>query len=129
MPFETGTVRLRRLTMRAMMSSSSKRLSAIALTLSVSHVIAQTPEPPESANTAELPTIVVSGEQPGPGLWKVSTGDHVLWILGTLTPLPKDMHWQSKEVEAAIASAQGVLDPPRVKIDADVGFFGKIALL
>src|SRR4051794_36103236 len=128
MPFETGTVRLRRFTMRAMMSSSSKRLAAIALTLSVSHVIAQTPEPPDSANTAELPTIVVSGEQPGPGLWKVSSGDHVLWILGTLTPLPKDMHWRAKEGEAAIASAQGGPDPPRGEINAEVGFFGKIAL-
>lgn len=80
-------------------------------------------------DTAELQTIVVSGEQPGPGLWKVSSGDHVMWILGTLSPLPKNMHWQPKEVEAAIASAQEVLDPPRVKIDADIGFFGKIALM
>ncbi|HEY6985691.1 MAG TPA: TraB/GumN family protein [Rhodanobacteraceae bacterium] len=83
----------------------------------------------ESAGTAELPTIVVSGEQPGPGLWKVSSGDHVLWILGTLSPLPKNMHWQPKEVEAAIASADAVIDGPRVKVNADVGFFGKIALL
>src|SRR4051812_34695538 len=112
-----------------MLSSSSKWLAGIALAVSVSRAIAQTPESQDSANAAELPTIVVSGEQPGPGLWKVSSGDHVLWILGTLTPLPKNMHWQSKEVEAAIASAQAVLDPPRVKIDADVGFFGKIALL
>ena len=83
----------------------------------------------DADKTAELPTIVVSGEQPGPGLWRVSSGDHVMWILGTLSPLPKNMHWQPKDVEAAIASAQAVLDPPRVKINADVGFFGKIALL
>ncbi|HKE48193.1 MAG TPA: TraB/GumN family protein [Rhodanobacteraceae bacterium] len=81
------------------------------------------------ATTAELPTVVVSGEQPGPGLWKVSSGDHVLWILGTLSPLPKDMRWKSHEVEDVIASAQEVLDPPRVKMDANVGFFGKMALL
>ena len=78
---------------------------------------------------AELPTIVVSGEQPGPGLWKVSSGDHVLWILGTLSPLPKDMHWQAKNVEETIASAQEVLDPPRVRMDANIGFFGKLRLL
>ena len=86
-------------------------------------------ESKDPASTAELATIVVSGEQPGPGLWKVSSGDHVLWILGTLSPLPKNMHWQPKDVEAAIASAQAVLDPPRVKVNADLGFFGKIALL
>jgi hypothetical protein len=80
-------------------------------------------------NTAELPTIVVSGEQPGPGLWKISSGDHVLWILGTLSPLPKNMHWRSKEVEDAIASAQEVLDAPRIKVDANIGFLGKLRLL
>jgi hypothetical protein len=79
--------------------------------------------------SAELPTVVVTGEQPGPGLWKVTSGDHVLWILGTLSPLPKDMRWQSKDIERTIASSQAVLDPPRVKMDADVGFFGKLALL
>ena len=79
------------------------------------------------ADTAELPTVVVTGEQPGPGLWKVTSGDHVLWILGTLSPLPKNMHWQAREVEEAIASAQEVLDPPHIKVDANVGFFGKLA--
>jgi hypothetical protein len=115
--------------MRAMMSPSSRRLAAFALAAALAPAIAQSPpEPQDSASTAELPTIVVSGEQPGPGLWKVSSGDHVLWILGTLSPLPKDMRWQPKDVEAAIASAQEVLDPPRVKVNAEVGFFGKIAL-
>jgi uncharacterized protein YbaP (TraB family) len=85
--------------------------------------------PLSAQESAELPTVVVTGEQPGPGLWKVTSGDHVLWILGTLSPLPKDMHWQSKDIEQTIASSQAVLDPPRVKMDADVGFFGKLALL
>ena len=105
-------------------------LAAFVLALFALHASAQeTPAPEPPAPAAELPTIVVSGEQPGPGLWKVSSGDHVMWILGTLSPLPKNMKWQPKDVEAAIASADAVLDGPRVKVDADVGFFGKIALL
>ena len=36
-----------------------------------------------------LETVLVSGEQPGPGMWKVSKGDHVLWIVGIQTPVPK----------------------------------------
>lgn len=87
------------------------------------------PEPQTAGNTAELATIVVSGEQPGPGLWKVSSNDHVLWILGTLSPLPKDMAWRSKEVEDTIAASQVVLNPPRLRVNADVGFFGKLRLL
>lgn len=73
--------------------------------------------------------MVVHGVQPGPGLWKVSRGDHVLWILGTLAPLPRDIQWHSAEVEQAIAQSQQVLMPPWVQVDADVGFFGKLALV
>ncbi|HEV7491247.1 MAG TPA: hypothetical protein VGO25_10600, partial [Rhodanobacteraceae bacterium] len=59
--------------------------------------------PATTDNAAQLPTVVVTGEQPGPGLWKVTSGDHVLWILGTLSPLPKKMTWRSGEVEAIVA--------------------------
>ena len=85
--------------------------------------------PAPAGATAELPTIVVSGEQPGPGLWKVSSSDHVLWILGTLSPLPKGMAWRSAEVEETIAQSQVVLNPPRLNVHTDVGFFGKLTLL
>ncbi len=91
-------------------------------------------ETPPSAVTAPPPVVdleamVVRGVQPGPGLWKVSKGDHVLWILGTVSPLPKRLQWQSAEVEAIIGRSQQVLEAPSVKLDADIGFFGKLTLL
>jgi hypothetical protein len=98
----------------------------LAATLLDANALAQTAS---ADDAAELPTVVVSGEQPGPGLWKITSGDHVLWILGTLSPLPKNMHWQSREIEEAIASSEEVLDPPRIKVNADIGFFGKLRLL
>jgi hypothetical protein len=46
-------------------------------------------------NTAEqsLPPqeVEVTGERPGPRLWRVSKADHVIWLLGTLDPLPRRM--------------------------------------
>ena len=36
-------------------------------------------------------------------------GDHVLWILGTLTPLPKKLIWQSDSVEAVLQQSQEVV--------------------
>jgi uncharacterized protein YbaP (TraB family) len=105
---------------------------ALAFSLAFDASAQDAAAPPTEATlptTSELETVVVTGEQPGPGLWKVTSGDHVMWILGTLSPLPKGMHWQPKEVLDAIASAQAVLDPPRVKLNADVGFFGKLRLL
>lgn len=70
--------------------------------------------------------VVVSGEQPGPGLWKVSKGDHVLWILGALQPLPQKMTWRSRSVESVIAESQEVL--ANTSVDADIGFFKGVML-
>ena len=85
--------------------------------------------PPPTNKVTELQGVSVSGVQPGPGLWKVSKGDHVLWVLGTLDLLPKHMDWQARDVQAAIADSQQVLDRPQVKVDAKLGFFGTLGLL
>lgn len=77
---------------------------------------------------AELEPIVVSGVQPGPGLWKVSRDGHVLWVLGVLSPVPKNIEWQTAEVAQRIGESRQVLDMPTAVFDADVGFFGRIAL-
>ncbi|HEY6621350.1 MAG TPA: TraB/GumN family protein [Steroidobacteraceae bacterium] len=82
----------------------------------------QSAESPKQ-NSASLPEILVTGTRPGPGLWRVSKGDHELWILATLVPLPKNMTWRSRLVGTRIANSQLVLAPP--EITADVGFFHK----
>ncbi len=69
----------------------------------------------------DMDTVVVSGAQPGPGLWRVSRDGHVLYILGTQSPMPKRMTWLSQDVEQVIASSQEAIKPPRVKVDADIG--------
>ncbi len=82
---------------------------------------------PTSAEPPTLGTVLVTGEQLGPGLWKVSKGDHVLWILGTQAPLPKKMSWRATEVEKTIAQSQEVLADASAKVD--VGFFRMLTLL
>ena len=84
---------------------------------------------PTTAVTSTLETIVVSGEQPGPGLWKVSKGEHVLWILGTLTPLPKKMTWVSRDIEATIADSQQVILAPSASISVKGGMLRGLFLL
>ncbi len=76
-----------------------------------------------------LATIVVSGEQPGPGLWKVSKGEHVLWILGTLSPLPEKMTWTTKEIEATIADSQQVIIGPSANLSVKGGMVRGLFLL
>ncbi|NCW20518.1 MAG: CTP synthase, partial [Gammaproteobacteria bacterium] len=60
------------------------------------------------------------GEAAGPGLWKVRNGDNTLYILGTLSPLPKKMEWRSREVENVLSRAKQVI-PARSDVDADIG--------
>ena len=79
--------------------------------------------------TTVLDTVVVSGRQPGPGLWKVSKDDHVMWVLGTISPLPKRMEWASREVEETVADSQELLLPPSVSMKAEGAMFGGIFLL
>jgi hypothetical protein len=81
------------------------------------------------AGLQDIDSIVVSGRFSGPGLWKVSNGERTLWILGTQSPLPKRMDWDSRNVERRIAESQEVLMPPNVDLDADVGFFRGLTLL
>jgi hypothetical protein len=78
---------------------------------------------------AALEEVLVTGQQPGPGLWKVTdeASGHVLWILGNHSPLPKKMTWRSHELEAVLASSQQLLAP--VSVDASVGPLGGITLL
>ena len=93
--------------------------------------------PDSPASTAQVDTgalkqlaeVVVSGVQPGPGMWRVEHGQNALYILGTLSPLPKRMRWKSDEVEALIASAQQVINPTEVKAKSDLGMFRTALLL
>jgi uncharacterized protein YbaP (TraB family) len=75
-----------------------------------------------------LEEVVVTGEQPGPGLWQVKNGANTLWILGTHSPLPRDMKWRSREVEALIARSQTVIAPPEIETTG-IGFFGALRLV
>lgn len=100
--------------------------------LFVSSVPSLAQEPPAATadgTTAQLDTVVVTGEQPGPGLWKVSKGDHVLWVLGTQSPLPQKMQWRAREVEERVAQSQAVLLSPGLYIKSGVGFWGRLALI
>jgi hypothetical protein len=86
---------------------------------------------PDAPTDAPLEEVLVTGQQPGPGLWRVTKpGDprgHELWILGNLSPLPKRMTWRSEELASVLANSQSVLAP--VSVDASVGPLGGVTLL
>lgn len=102
---------------------------ALALAQAGAAAAQDAPAPP-TGEVVDLAPVVVSGVQPGPGLWQVrAPNGNTLWILGTVTPLPKKIDWRADEVKAVIASADAVLSSPGWTVDADVGFFGRLTLI
>lgn len=85
--------------------------------------------PAGAAKLDELEEVIVTGEQPGPGLWKVSKGDHVMWVLASHSPLPKGMTWRSQKIEARIAESQEVLYGGEINIAPDISLLRGITLI
>jgi hypothetical protein len=77
----------------------------------------------------EMETVLVTGEQPGPGLWKVSRDGHVMWVLGSIYEVPETITWQTREMEARIAESQEVLYPGWPDVRLDVSAFQFVTLV
>jgi hypothetical protein len=56
-----------------------------------------------------MDVIVVTGEQPGPGLWKVTSGDHALWILGEVSPFPRRIRWKADRFDRVLQNSQELI--------------------
>jgi len=99
-------------------------ISGIAVLLLTGSALAQ--ELGAEAVPEPMDVVLVTGEQPGPGLWKVSSGDHVLWILGEIAPQPAKVIWRSKKFEKLLDNSQqvildfsGVMWPDYLKSNAE----------
>lgn len=82
---------------------------------------------PAEAKTLE--TVLVTGTMPGPQLWQVTHGENVLWLLGTVSPLPRDMTWDSTAVEEIVSQAEEVIAPGWAEPKIGAGDMFKMALL
>src|SRR5471032_205061 len=65
---------------------------------------------------APVDEIVVTAERAGPGMWHVHRGAASVWILGSISPLPRDITWRSKQVESVLESTSQVLVQKPIEI-------------
>jgi uncharacterized protein YbaP (TraB family) len=70
--------------------------------------------------TEPIEEVQVSGERPGPGLWKIRRGEHTVYILGTANPLPRRITFRSRELEQVLSQA-GFFIPTRPSVDVKAG--------
>ena len=83
---------------------------------------------PSNERLQTLDTVVVTGSTPGPGMWRVTKGDHELWVFGTMSPLPAAIEWNAQPVLDVVSTAQVVLWSPYFTVDVKAGFFKKLSL-
>jgi hypothetical protein len=58
-----------------------------------------------------MQVVTVTGVYSGPALWKVrvNSSDHVMWILGEISPFPRKWKWKSKEFDQVLRNSQELL--------------------
>jgi len=102
----------------------NRTIAAAALCLLAGAAWAQEETPAPVADTEQ---VLIVGQRPGPGLWKISKGDHVLYVFGDYAPLPVRMDWRSQEVEAIIGKSQEYL--PKPTFGVSVGVWSMVKML
>lgn len=81
--------------------------AAIAASFLFSCLPIRAQEPAEDLE--ELDTVVVIGGYATPQMWKISKGDHVMWLLVIGKPVPAGISWRSETLETRVATSQLVL--------------------
>lgn len=85
----------------------------VALALGAAPLLAQ-PEPASGNAALTIEEITVIGRYPGPPLWKVTSGEHTLWIFGELRPVPKGLEWDPRNAQRVLERADAVIGAPRI---------------
>ena len=107
--------------MRSCIIGMMKWLSALLVACLTAAASTRADSSPAAAATTapspdQLQELVVTGERTGPGLWHVHKGAAHVWILGSISPLPRDITWRSSQVERLLASTNQVLVPKPFEI-------------
>jgi len=72
---------------------------------------------------SNVETVVVTPQAAGPALWHIATPTSEVWILPTVSPVPKDLTWDSKFVADEIKGSKALLLPPRGRVGVFEGLW------
>ena len=104
----------------------SPRLLASSLFLAS---VASAPLAAQQPGTHQLAPVTVQAETPSPAIWEFRKGNKVLWILGALYPVPRDIHYDTRAIEQRIAQSEVVISFPGMALGEDIGFFKGLTLI
>jgi uncharacterized protein YbaP (TraB family) len=92
------------------MTALSRAMAAALALMALAAPAAGAQEAPSPSALVE--EIQVIARLPGPALWRISTPNSQLWILGVAGPLPRKFEWDSRRVNTALAGARELILPP-----------------
>ncbi len=72
--------------------------------------------PPPTTDWSNVETVVVTPTVPGPVLWHVQKDNSEVWILATVTPVPKDLHWDTTGIADVMKGSNVLLLPPSASV-------------
>jgi TraB/PrgY/gumN family len=98
--------------MKTKMGTISHRLGNVMLLCGVLLICLPSAAPAQQ----RIDEVVVWGRQPGPPLWRVSNGEHVLWILPLVPAVPRDMIWDDDRVASVIRDADAAIGSPDISL-------------
>ena len=87
-----------------------------ALALGSAVALAQDAAAPAPEEPQTLSELVVIAHPPGPALWRAQLGDSSVIILGSVSPMPQQLKWDQRQIEAALDGANLLLTQPRPDI-------------
>ena len=84
-------------------------LGALLALTATAGPVSPAPAPVPAEPPQVMDELLVTGEHTGPGMWHVHRGAASLWILGSMSPLPKGITWRSKQLEQLLDGANQVV--------------------
>ena len=78
---------------------------------------------PPITDWSNIETVIVTARPPGPALWHVVRGNSEVWILATVSPVPKDLNWDSRGIASLLKGSNALLLPPRAQVGLAEGLW------
>ena len=91
-------------------------LTACAL-LASAPARAQAPPAPSVEDPNQVSELVVVSHPQGPAMWRVTYGDAVMTVMGSVQPIQQQQKWDRRQMMAALDGARLVILPPKVGLD------------
>jgi hypothetical protein len=78
---------------------------------------------PPTTDWSNVETVIVRPDVPGPVLWRVANGTSEVWILATVSPVPKNLQWDSHGIATVMKGSNVLLLPPSASVGVVEGLW------